>query len=114
MGRISRPDAVAVLEDELAKKNLRRYFSVLQNEKPAKFMMAKQVPAEWDETDSLEMLWMEHAKRTNAFQHLRAHGRGARARTVGDDIHDGLHYALSPLSELDHFSVERGRHRVQA
>jgi putative pyruvate formate lyase activating enzyme len=68
MWRISRPDAVAVLEDELAKKNLRRYFSVLQNEKPAKFMMAKQVPAEWDETDSLEMLWMEHAKRTDAFQ----------------------------------------------
>jgi putative pyruvate formate lyase activating enzyme len=68
MWRISRPDAVAVLENELAKKSLCRYFSVLQDEKPAKFLMAKKVPAEWDEKDSLEKLWAEHAKCTNTFR----------------------------------------------
>jgi putative pyruvate formate lyase activating enzyme len=67
MWRVSRPDAVAVLEDELAKKSLHRYFSVLQYEKPAKFMLAKKVPAEWNEADSLEKLWTKHAKLTDAF-----------------------------------------------
>ena len=67
MWRISRPDALAVLEDELAKKSLRRYFAVLQDEKTAKFALAKKVAAEWKETDSLEMLWAEHAKRTDEF-----------------------------------------------
>ena len=68
MWRISRPDVLAVLEDELAKKSLRRYFSVLQNEKSAKFMIAKKLPAEFDESDSLEKLWTEHAKCTDAFR----------------------------------------------
>ena len=68
MWRISRSDALAVLAEELAKKSLRRYFFVLQEEKPAKFMMAKKVPAEWDERESLEKLWVEHAKRTDAFR----------------------------------------------
>ena len=68
MWRISRPDSVAVLEDKLAKKSLRRYFSVMQNEKPAKFMIAKKLPAEFDDADSLEKLWTEHAKCADAFR----------------------------------------------
>jgi putative pyruvate formate lyase activating enzyme len=67
MWKITRPDAVAVLNDELAKKSLARYFAVVQNEKTAKFMLAKKLPAEFDKNDSLETLWKEHAKRTEEF-----------------------------------------------
>jgi putative pyruvate formate lyase activating enzyme len=68
--RFSRPDAVAVLEDESARKSLGRYFSVLKDEKPAKFMLAKKLPATWSETDSLQTLWIEHAKRSVEFSIL--------------------------------------------
>jgi putative pyruvate formate lyase activating enzyme len=68
MWRIVRPDALAVLEDELAMKSLGRYFGVLQEKKPAKFVIAKKLPATFDESDSLEKLWTEHAKRTDDFR----------------------------------------------
>ncbi len=67
MWKITRPDAVAVLNDELAKKSLARYFAVMQNRKPAKVMIAKTLPAEFDKQASLEALWKEHAKRTEEF-----------------------------------------------
>jgi hypothetical protein len=48
MWKITRPDAAAILDDELARKSLARYFAVMQNQKPAKFMIAKKLPAEFD------------------------------------------------------------------
>ncbi len=67
MWKITRPDAVAVLYDELAKKSLARYFAIIQDKKTAKFMMAKKLSAEFDTNSSLEKLWKEHAKRTEYF-----------------------------------------------
>jgi len=67
MWKIARADAVAVLNDELAKKSLARYFAVVQNQKQAKFIVAKKLPAEFDKHDSLKTLWEEHAKRTEDF-----------------------------------------------
>lgn len=67
MWRIARPDALAVLEDELAKKSLSRYFAVLQDEKLAKFTLAKKIAAVWSEKDSLEKLWMEHTRCADGF-----------------------------------------------
>lgn len=67
MWKISRPDAITILEDKAAKKSLRRYFAVLQDEKLAKFTLAKKVPADFTETDSLTKLWTEHAKITSKF-----------------------------------------------
>lgn len=67
MWRIARPDALAVLEDELARKSLGRYFAVLQDEKPAKFVIAKKLPADFGKANSLETLWAEHAKLTKIF-----------------------------------------------
>src|SRR3990170_7443534 len=67
MWKLLRPDAAAVLDDELAKKSLARYFAVFRNEKSAKFIIAKKLPAEFDKNDSLEELWKEHAKRTAEF-----------------------------------------------
>ena len=70
MWKIARPDAVVVLNDKLAKKSLARYFAVMQNQKQAKFMVAKKLPAEFDKNDSLKTLWKEHTKRTEDFYRL--------------------------------------------
>src|SRR3972149_625745 len=67
MWKSARPDAVAVFDDELAKKSLARYFAVAQNQKTAKFMIAKKLPAEFDKNSSLATLWKEHAKLTEEF-----------------------------------------------
>lgn len=62
-----RPDATAVLNDEMARKSLARYFAVMQDEKLAKFMIAKKLPAEFSEKDSTEELWRKHAKLSEEF-----------------------------------------------
>jgi putative pyruvate formate lyase activating enzyme len=67
MWRLLRPDADAVLRDESAKKSLARYFAVMQDEKPAKFAIAKKLPAEFSENDSTEMLWQKHESLTQEF-----------------------------------------------
>ena len=82
MWKLTRPDAVAVLNDELAKKSLARYFAVMQNEKPAKFMIAKKLPAEFDKNDPLETLWKEHAKRTEEFR------KSEHAIDTGKNFHE--------------------------
>ena len=70
MWRFLRPDAVAVLRDESARKSLARYFAVMQDEKPAKFRIAKKLPAEFSESDSAEMLWEEHVSLTQKFYEI--------------------------------------------
>lgn len=67
MWKLLRTDAQAVLHDEMAKRSLNRYFSVMQDEKPAKFLIAKRVPAEFSETDSTQKLWQKHAELTKEF-----------------------------------------------
>ncbi|MBS7654354.1 MAG: LAGLIDADG family homing endonuclease [Candidatus Bathyarchaeia archaeon] len=71
MWRILRKDAVEVLYDEGARASLSRYFAVMMDRKPAKFMIAKRVPAEFDENDTLEDLWAEHEKITEEFYKLQ-------------------------------------------
>lgn len=78
MWKITRPDAVDVLNDELAKKSLARYFAVMQNRKQAKFMIGKKLSAEFDKTAPLETLWKEHAKRTEEFGRLEQKGDNAK------------------------------------
>jgi putative pyruvate formate lyase activating enzyme len=67
MWKLTRPDAIAILNDELAKKSLSRYFAVMQNKKKAKFMIAKKLPLEFNKNDSLEKLRKEHTKRIAEF-----------------------------------------------
>jgi len=67
MWKLLRPDALAVLNDKVARKSLSRYFHVMQDEKPAKFMIAKKIPAEFSEKDSLETLWQKHTRLTEGF-----------------------------------------------
>lgn len=67
MWRALRPDAEAVLSNKTARKSLARYFTVMQNDKPAKFVIAKKLEAEFDQNDSTEKLWQKHAELTRKF-----------------------------------------------
>jgi putative pyruvate formate lyase activating enzyme len=67
MWKFLRPDAVAVLKDKRVQASLARYFAVMQDEKPAKFMIAKKVPADFSESESPEELWRKHARLTQEF-----------------------------------------------
>jgi putative pyruvate formate lyase activating enzyme len=67
MWRILRPDAATVLNNKKARKSLARYFSVMQDEKPAKFRIAKKLPAEFGENDSIGELWQEHERLARKF-----------------------------------------------
>ncbi|MBS7621058.1 pyruvate formate lyase-activating protein, partial [Candidatus Bathyarchaeota archaeon] len=67
MWRIIRPDAMAVLNDKMARKSLARYFAVMKNEKPAKFLIAKKLPADFKEDAVLEELWQIHKELTRQF-----------------------------------------------
>jgi putative pyruvate formate lyase activating enzyme len=65
-----RPDASTVLREEMVRASLARYFSVMQGEKPAKFLVAKRVAAEFKEQDSAEDLWLEHSRLMGEFETL--------------------------------------------
>jgi len=65
-----RPDALAVLKDEKARASLRRYFDVMGNDRPAKFLIARRLPAEFREDDPIEKLWAEHDRLTEEFYRL--------------------------------------------
>ena len=62
-----RPDAAAVSGDSNVRRSLGRYLAVMQNEKPAKFAIAKRLVAEFSEHDSVEVLWPKHAELTRQF-----------------------------------------------
>ena len=70
MWRFLRPDATAVLKDKKAQASLGRYFSVMQDEKPARFLTAKKLQAEFGENDSIEELWQKHAELTQEFYEI--------------------------------------------
>lgn len=65
-----RPDAVAVMNDEKAQASLERYFACVQNERPAKFMIAKKIPAEFSEEDPTEKLWQKHTLLTQKYYEI--------------------------------------------
>lgn len=62
-----RPDAKAVLRDKRVRASLPRYFGVLENNKLAKFMVAKKLSATFSKEDSLSRLWKLHDQLTTTF-----------------------------------------------
>jgi len=62
-----RPDAITVLKDKRARESLARYFDVMKDNKPAKFMIAKKLPANFSKEDSIETLWQTHEKATEDY-----------------------------------------------
>jgi putative pyruvate formate lyase activating enzyme len=114
-----RSDALTVLNDEMARKSLRRYFAVVQDEKPAKFMIAKYVPAEFSKEDSMEELWQKHAKLTEDFCEAQGKadvdGKNLKEMTVPDKSYLDLKIEIAKhmLSNC-HFCTRRcGANRVE-
>ena len=67
MWTLLRPDAATVIQDKNAAASLARYFAVMQNQKPAKFQIAKKLAAMFGENDPLEELWKRHNALTGEF-----------------------------------------------
>jgi putative pyruvate formate lyase activating enzyme len=70
MWRIAGRDAVTVLEDEDVKASLPRYFAAMKDEKPAKFMIAKKIPVDFDGVDAIRELWRIHEQKLEEFKRL--------------------------------------------
>jgi len=71
-----RPDALSVWSNPVVRERLSWYYSVMRNEKPAKFLIAKKTPIEANpflRELELEDLWRLHEKASRAFtEYLRA------------------------------------------
>jgi len=67
MWTVWRPDAVSVVNDRRARENLARYFDVMDNKKPAKFVIAKKLSASHKGEDSTEKLWQLHENLTREY-----------------------------------------------
>ena len=70
MWTIWRPDSKAVLIDKKAQASLKRYFAVMDDDKPAKFLIAKKLSATFSKTDSITKLWALHEQLTEEFCRL--------------------------------------------
>ena len=70
MWTVWRPDSVSVLRDERARESLARYFDVMEDKKPAKFMIAKKLSAHYNKDDSTETLWQLHERLTEEYVRL--------------------------------------------
>jgi putative pyruvate formate lyase activating enzyme len=92
MWRFQRQDA-AGLNNDLAKKSLARYFAVMQNRGPAKFLIARKLLAEFRKNDSTEKLWREHARLTQEFSRIE--------RELDDGQRDFKEMATPEKSYLD-------------
>ncbi|MCW3986188.1 MAG: radical SAM protein [Candidatus Bathyarchaeota archaeon] len=69
MWAILRPDAMAVLKDKNARASLARYFDVMQNDKAAKFIIARKLAAHFKD-DSTAKLWKMHNQLLKEFRQL--------------------------------------------
>jgi putative pyruvate formate lyase activating enzyme len=70
MWRMLRPDSAAVLEDELVRKSLKRYFAVMKGELPARFLVAKRAPAKIELDSNDKQLWRAHTNALKAYRKL--------------------------------------------
>jgi putative pyruvate formate lyase activating enzyme len=65
-----RPDAKTVFTDKKARASLKRYLDVMEDDKPAKFLIAKKLATNFNKNDSLTKLWTLHEQLTEEFYHL--------------------------------------------
>jgi putative pyruvate formate lyase activating enzyme len=65
-----RPDSQAVLRDKKTRTSLARYFAVMEDDKPAKFLIAKKLAATFSKNDSPTKLWKLHEQLLEKFCHL--------------------------------------------
>ena len=64
----SRPDSIAVLDDQVAQETFSRYWAVIRNDKRAKFLILKEIEVDYDYEDDISDLWLVHDKAMNEFR----------------------------------------------
>lgn len=72
MWKILRPDAYMVLSDSKVRASLKRYFRVMEDDAPAKFLISRRLEAEYDEEAELKELWDTHNKLLKKYGKLEA------------------------------------------
>jgi len=70
MWRVFRPDAIAVLKDERARRSLHRYFEVMEDKLPARFLVCKRVSVKVELSANDEALWRAHDHALRDFRKL--------------------------------------------
>ncbi len=70
MWMIYRPDAVTVWRNSEVKNRLSRYYAIMNDELPAKFLVAKKVSVNVDLNENIEKLWYIHEKTSEKFRSL--------------------------------------------
>ncbi|MEM2136833.1 MAG: 4Fe-4S cluster-binding domain-containing protein, partial [Candidatus Methanomethylicia archaeon] len=65
-----RPDSITALQDEEVKSRLSWYLMVMNNKRPAKYLICKRIPSEYDEESDINTLWMEHEERAKEFKRI--------------------------------------------
>lgn len=70
MWAIPRPDATAVLKDKTARRSIARYFDVMQNDKVAKFIIARKLAAHFSKDSATSELWKMHSQLLKKFCQL--------------------------------------------
>ena len=68
MWRIFRPDATRVWKNEIVQERLRRYYDIIGDKVPAKFLICKKIEAKIDLNEEMGKLWEEHEKLTERFK----------------------------------------------
>jgi len=68
MWRLVRPDAVEVLKDEKARKSLKRYFAVLEERLPARFLVCRRIGVNLRLSAPTKELWRAHGKGMKRFR----------------------------------------------
>jgi putative pyruvate formate lyase activating enzyme len=67
MWRLTRNDAITVWSKEIIQKRLARYRSIIDLKTPARYLLARSIPVDFNTTESLSTLWKYHNKARNIF-----------------------------------------------
>lgn len=97
--------------NERVQLSMSRYFDIVENKKIAKFLLAKKVPANFVDTDSLEALWQYHAKSTEAYFALESqidNGKDLASIATPEKSYSDLKILITAkMLEHCHFCVRR-------
>ena len=97
MWTASRPDAISVLNDKNAQESLARHFATMQNRTPAKFMIAKKLPAQYDTNGPTEKLWHLHERLLEEY--------GLLEKKIDSD-HQDIDYLETPKQSFLDLKIE--------
>jgi putative pyruvate formate lyase activating enzyme len=70
MSTFWRQDSKASLSNNKVRASLFRYYNIIENDKPAKFLISKKLSATFDKTDSIDELWKVHNQLIDNFYSL--------------------------------------------